>query len=249
MIYVYKKVQLQLQSLMEILNSTEPHYIRCVKPNNVLKPGVFENVNIIHQLRCGGVLEAIRISCAGYPTRQTFYEFLNRFGVLYPEVLYGNYDEKVACQKILDKISMKGYQIGKTKVFLRAGQMAELDSRKAMVLGNAARIIQRQIRTHIARKAFIELQQAAIILQSNLRGILNSFFIWFDFCCFIVLVSQNVLFRSCLFSCELLPRSYLPVTLPKTHPLQNVMFVLIYMTFIVFFLIYPFSLVVINFSN
>lgn len=38
---------------MEILNSTEPHYIRCVKPNNDLKPAIFENFNIIQQLRCG----------------------------------------------------------------------------------------------------------------------------------------------------------------------------------------------------
>lgn len=36
-----------------------------------------------------GVLEAIRISCAGYPTRKTFYEFLLRFGVLAPEALEG----------------------------------------------------------------------------------------------------------------------------------------------------------------
>ncbi|KAG4929577.1 hypothetical protein JHK85_047091 [Glycine max] len=167
------RFKLQLQSLMETLNSTEPHYIRCVKPNNVLKPAIFENLNIIQQLRCGGVLEAIRISCAGYPTRRTFYEFLNRFGVLAPEVLDGNYDDKVACQMILDKMGMKGYQIGKTKVFLRAGQMAELDARRAEVLGNAARIIQRQIRTHIARKEFIELRRAAICLQSTLRGILS----------------------------------------------------------------------------
>ncbi|KAK2412429.1 Myosin family protein with Dil domain-containing protein [Trifolium repens] len=166
------RFKLQLQSLMETLSSTEPHYIRCVKPNNVLKPAIFENVNIIQQLRCGGVLEAIRISCAGYPTRRTFYEFLNRFGVLAPEVLDGNYDDKVACQKILGKMGMKGYQIGKTKVFLRAGQMAELDARRSEVLGNAARIIQRQTRTHIARKEFIELRRAAISLQSNLRGIL-----------------------------------------------------------------------------
>jgi len=46
-------VQLQLQSLMDTLNSTEPHYIRCVKPNNQLKPAIFENVNIMQQLRCG----------------------------------------------------------------------------------------------------------------------------------------------------------------------------------------------------
>ena len=38
---------------METLNSTEPHYIRCVKPNNVLKPAIFENVKVIQQLRCG----------------------------------------------------------------------------------------------------------------------------------------------------------------------------------------------------
>ncbi|CAN1799402.1 XI-K [Linum perenne] len=162
----------QLQSLMETLNSTEPHYIRCVKPNNVLKPMIFENVNIIQQLRCGGVLEAIRISCAGYPTRRTFYEFLLRFGVLAPEVLDGNHDDKVACQMILDKMGLKGYQIGKTKVFLRAGQMAELDARRAEMLGNAARIIQMEIRTYIARKEFVKLRRSAIHLQSHCRGVL-----------------------------------------------------------------------------
>ncbi|KAF5481783.1 hypothetical protein F2P56_002408, partial [Juglans regia] len=166
------RFKLQLQSLMETLSSTEPHYIRCVKPNNVLKPAIFENLNVIQQLRCGGVLEAIRISCAGYPTRRTFYEFLHRFGVLAPEVLDGNYDEKVACQMIMDIKGLKGYQIGKTKVFLRAGQMAELDARRAEVLGNAARIIQRQSRTYIARREFLEIRKAAIQLQSCLRGIL-----------------------------------------------------------------------------
>ncbi|WZY75236.1 hypothetical protein YC2023_021620 [Brassica napus] len=158
------RFKLQLQSLMETLNSTEPHYIRCVKPNNVLKPAIFENLN--------GVLEAIRISCAGYPTKRTFYDFLNRFGVLAPDVLEGNYDDKVACRMLLDKIGLKGYELGKTKVFLRAGQMAELDARRAEVLGNAARRIQRQSRTFIARKEFRALRGAAIVLQSNVRGTL-----------------------------------------------------------------------------
>jgi myosin-5 len=160
----------QLHSLMESLNGTEPHYIRCIKPNNVLKPGIFENFNVIHQLRCGGVLEAIRISCAGYPTRLAFYDFLDRFGLLAPEVLEGNYDDKVACQMILDKKSLTDYQIGKTKIFLRAGQMAELDARRAEVLGNAARVIQRQFRTCMARKNYRSIRNAAIVLQSFLRG-------------------------------------------------------------------------------
>ncbi|CAA3030676.1 myosin-9-like isoform X1 [Olea europaea subsp. europaea] len=164
------RFKLQLQQLMDTLNSTEPHYIRCVKPNNQLKPAIFENVNIMQQLRCGGVLEAIRISCAGYPTRKSFYEFLNRFSLLAPEVLEGNTDEKIACKKLLEKLGLAGAQNGKTKIFLRAGQMAELDARRALKLSNAAKTIQRKIRTHIARTHFLALQKSAICIQSLCRG-------------------------------------------------------------------------------
>ncbi|XP_062173899.1 myosin-12 isoform X2 [Alnus glutinosa] len=159
----------QLQSLMETLNTTEPHYIRCVKPNTVLKPGIFENFNVLNQLRCGGVLEAIRISCAGYPTKRSFDEFLDRFGMLAPDVLDGS-DEKSASTAICDRMGLKGYQIGKTKVFLRAGQMAELDARRTEVLANAARRIQRQIRTHLTRKEFIALQRSTINVQKLWRA-------------------------------------------------------------------------------
>lgn len=62
------------------------------------------------------------------------------------------------------------FQIGKTKVFLRAGQMAELDTRRMEVLSNAARAIQRQIRTHLARKEFLTLRKASIQLQKLWRG-------------------------------------------------------------------------------
>ncbi|CAA3001360.1 Myosin-9 [Olea europaea subsp. europaea] len=162
------RFKLQLQQLMETLNATEPHYIRCVKPNNLLKPAIFENANIIqHDM---GVLEAIRISCAGYPTRRPFFEFINRFGLLAPDVLVGNYDEKVACKKILERKGLKGFQVGKTKVFLRAGQVAELDARRTEVLRNAAKSIQRCIRTHVARKQFVALREATIYVQSFCRG-------------------------------------------------------------------------------
>ncbi|PNY04685.1 myosin-H heavy chain-like protein [Trifolium pratense] len=163
----------QLQSLMETLSTTEPHYIRCVKPNTVLQPGIFENFNVLNQLRCGGVLEAIRISCAGYPTKRTFEEFLDRFGMLAPDVLDGS-DEKKASIAICDKMNLKGYQMGKTKVFLRAGQMAELDARRAEVLAKAARLIQRQIRTHLARKEFITMKKATIRIQKIWRGRISS---------------------------------------------------------------------------
>uniref|UniRef100_M4EFF0 Myosin motor domain-containing protein n=1 Tax=Brassica campestris TaxID=3711 RepID=M4EFF0_BRACM len=162
----------QLVSLLEILNTTEPHYIRCIKPNNLLKPGIFENENILQQLRCGGVMEAIRISCAGYPTRKHFDEFLNRFGILAPEVLVKNSDDPAACKKLLEKVGLEGYQIGKTKVFLRAGQMADLDTRRTEVLGRSASIIQRKVRSYLAKKSFILLRNSAKQIQSVCRGYL-----------------------------------------------------------------------------
>ncbi|KAL8191953.1 hypothetical protein R6Q57_028684 [Mikania cordata] len=164
------RFKLQLQQLMETLNSTEPHYIRCVKPNNLLKPSIFENANIMQQLRCGGVLEAIRISMAGYPTRKSFFDFLNRFSLLAPEVLGGNLDAKDACKKIIEKMKLQGAQIGRTKVFLRAGQMADLDARRAQILNTAAKKIQRKIRTHITRNRFLALRKASISMQSLCRG-------------------------------------------------------------------------------
>ncbi|OAY44713.1 hypothetical protein MANES_08G174100v8 [Manihot esculenta] len=163
------RIKQQLQALMETLNTTEPHYIRCVKPNTLLRPGIFENFNVLNQLRCGGVLEAIRISCAGYPTKRTFDEFLDRFGMLTPDVLEGS-DEKSACIAILERMGLKGYQMGKTKVFLRAGQMAELDAQRSEVLASSARRIQRQIRTYLTRKVFIAMRRASIHMQKLWRA-------------------------------------------------------------------------------
>ncbi|XP_020079685.1 myosin-6-like isoform X1 [Ananas comosus] len=160
----------QLQALLETLSATEPHYIRCIKPNNLLKPAIFENKSVLQQLRCGGVMEAIRISCAGYPTRRSFYEFIDRFGILAPDVLPGSSDEVTAAKRLLEKVDLKGYQIGKTKVFLRAGQMAELDARRNEVLGRSASIIQRKVRSYLARKSFILLRKSAKQIQAVCRG-------------------------------------------------------------------------------
>ncbi|TQE13750.1 hypothetical protein C1H46_000757 [Malus baccata] len=167
---ISSRFKLQLQQLMEILNSTEPHYIRCIKPNNVLKPAVFENDNVMQQLRSGGVLEAVRIKCAGYPTYRSFSEFLSRFRVLAPEVLKMDCPENEACEKILVKMGLRGYQVGKTKVFLRAGQMAELDAKRILLLGDSSKVIQTRGRTRITRKKYVSTREASICVQSFCKG-------------------------------------------------------------------------------
>ncbi|KAI3676860.1 hypothetical protein L1987_86474 [Smallanthus sonchifolius] len=159
----------QLQALLETLSHTEPHYVRCVKPNNLLKPAIFDNLNILQQLRCGGVMEAIRISCAGFPTRKPFHEFIDRFKILSPNVV--NISDEVEGSKILlEKANLEGYQIGKTKVFLRAGQMAEIDARRSEVLGRSATKIQKKFRGYSACNKFILLRTSAILIQTICRG-------------------------------------------------------------------------------
>lgn len=67
-----------LISLMDTINNTNVHYIRCIKPNENKRAWELEPQQVLAQLRACGVLETIRISCAGYPSRWTFEEFAER---------------------------------------------------------------------------------------------------------------------------------------------------------------------------
>jgi myosin-5 len=72
----------QLRELRNRIDSTTPHYVRCLKPNDDLIPDRFEPHIIADQLRCAGVLEAIRVSRVGFPHRYFHDYFFQRYGIL-----------------------------------------------------------------------------------------------------------------------------------------------------------------------
>ncbi|KFQ22198.1 Unconventional myosin-Vb, partial [Merops nubicus] len=118
-----------LGRLMETLSSTTPHYIRCIKPNDSKQPFVFDSRRAVEQLRACGLLETIRISALGYPSRWTYQEFLERYRALVSrEELMGS-DMKQICSLALERLLQDPgkYQCGRSKVFLRAGQVAYLE--------------------------------------------------------------------------------------------------------------------------
>ena len=162
----------QLGSLMVKLNQTSPHYIRCIKPNGLNVPMQFENANVLHQLRCGGVLEAVRISCAGYPSRKPIDEFLDRFGLLAADkdALFRPGDESAVIRQILTDAKLDAWQLGKTKVFLRAGQMATLDMIRHKKMYAAATHIQKVVRCGQQRRRYEATRAAAICVAKWARG-------------------------------------------------------------------------------
>uniref|UniRef100_A0A3Q2QNY7 Myosin VA n=1 Tax=Fundulus heteroclitus TaxID=8078 RepID=A0A3Q2QNY7_FUNHE len=159
-----------LQMLMETLNATTPHYVRCIKPND-FKLYPFVNNRAVQQLRACGVLETIRISAAGFPSRWTYQEFFSRYRVLMKQkdVLP---DKKLTCKNVLEKLvqDQDKYQFGKTKIFFRAGQVAYLEKLRADKLRVACIRIQKTIRSWLARKKYLRQRSAAITIQRFTRG-------------------------------------------------------------------------------
>jgi len=73
-----------LKDLRARIDATMPHYVRCLKPNDALLPDQFDPKNIVEQLRYCGVLEAVRVSRAGYPTRYPHNIFMTRYYMICP---------------------------------------------------------------------------------------------------------------------------------------------------------------------
>nr|XP_009292075.1 unconventional myosin-Va isoform X8 [Danio rerio]XP_021329010.1 unconventional myosin-Va isoform X8 [Danio rerio] len=160
-----------LQLLMETLNATTPHYVRCIKPNDYKHAFTFDPKRAVQQLRACGVLETIRISAAGFPSRWTYQEFFSRYRVLMKQkdVLT---DKKMTCKNVLEKLVQDPdkYQFGKTKIFFRAGQVAYLEKLRADKLRAACIRIQKTIRCWLARKKYLRMKHAATTIQRFVRG-------------------------------------------------------------------------------
>ncbi|KAJ3404664.1 Myosin type-2 heavy chain 1 [Chytriomyces hyalinus] len=160
-----------LVNLMTTLRTTQVHYIRCIKPNHSKQAFGFEPQLVLSQLRACGVLETIRISCAGYPSRWTFQEFSDRYYILVPSSQWTS-DPKVLTGRIAEgAIREPGlYQVGLTKIFFRAGQLAFLEKRRSEKLRYCVVLIQKNIRMFVNRRAYLRRKEAAIAIQSAFRG-------------------------------------------------------------------------------
>jgi myosin-5 len=81
----------QLNDLMSTISYTTPHYIRCIKPNSMNTHSNFQATLVSTQLKCCGVIEAVRVSRAGFPNRFQCEEFISRYSCILTHHLYMTY--------------------------------------------------------------------------------------------------------------------------------------------------------------
>ncbi|XP_059351921.1 myosin heavy chain, muscle-like isoform X8 [Daphnia carinata] len=168
----------QLNGLMKTLHSTQPHFIRCIIPNEFKQPGVIDSHLVMHQLTCNGVLEGIRICRKGFPNRMVYPDFKHRYMILAPNEMKAEPDERKAGKVCLETIKLDPdwYRIGHTKVFFKAGVLGQLEEMRDDKLAKIITWLQSVIRGYHTRKQYKQLQDqrvALCVVQRNLRKYLQ----------------------------------------------------------------------------
>ncbi|XP_032591833.1 myosin heavy chain, muscle isoform X1 [Drosophila grimshawi] len=168
----------QLNSLMAILRSTQPHFVRCIIPNEMKQPGMVDAHLVMHQLTCNGVLEGIRICRKGFPNRMIYPDFKMRYMILAPAVMAAEKLPKNAATKCLEAVGLDQdlYRIGNTKVFFRAGVLGQMEEFRDERLGKIMSWMQAWARGYLSRRGFKKLQEQRValkVVQRNLRKYLQ----------------------------------------------------------------------------
>ncbi|NWY63748.1 MYH1B protein, partial [Erithacus rubecula] len=169
-----------LNKLMTNLRSTHPHFVRCIIPNETKTPGAMEHELVLHQLRCNGVLEGIRICRKGFPSRVLYADFKQRYKVLNASAIpEGQFiDSKKASEKLLGSIDVDHtqYRFGHTKVFFKAGLIGLLEEMRDEKLAQLITRTQALCRGFLMRveyRRMVERRESIFCIQYNIRSFMN----------------------------------------------------------------------------
>merc|ERR1719312_1999690 len=164
-----------LKVLLNTLGATTPHFVRCIIPNEIKTPGEIWGDLVLHQLRCNGVLEGIRICRKGFPSRMPFSDFKQRYSIIAASAIpTGFVDAKVACEKLIEALQLdeNEFRIGHTKVFFRSGIVGELEDLRDERLSKILSQFQAYCKGNLQRKQYEHMRAQKVglrVLQRNLR--------------------------------------------------------------------------------
>ncbi|XP_051871794.1 unconventional myosin-X [Pristis pectinata] len=160
-----------LHSLMATLSTSNPFFVRCIKPNVQKMPDQFDQTVVLNQLRYSGMLETVKIRQAGFPVRRHFQDFYKRYKVLMRNLsLPDDFKGKCAALLYFYDNSKTDWQLGKTKVFIRESLEHKLEKHRGVEVYKSAMIIQAHVLGYLARKQYKKIRDMIVVIQKNYRA-------------------------------------------------------------------------------
>ncbi|XP_072179526.1 unconventional myosin-X-like [Diadema setosum] len=164
-----------LHSLMSALNNCNPYFVRCVKPNQEKTPTKFVSEVVLNQLRYSGMLETVKIRRAGFPVRRVFVDFVARYKALFSKdqqrQAQSSDDARQKCSALLAQFdgSKKQWQLGKNKAFLKENLENVLEREREKMLGIKADLIKAAFKGRVQRKKYLQTRAKIILVQKVIR--------------------------------------------------------------------------------
>jgi len=165
-----------LMKLMNNLNSTHPHFVRCIIPNELKKSGYTDAPLVMHQLTCNGVLEGVRICQLGLPNKVNYPDFMVRYSICQPKIFADMKDDHKNCAEkalVASGMDKENFRTGYTKVMFRAGKLAELEEIRETALTTIVSKMQCHARIAIVKLDLYNAKKAEKTafarLQRNIR--------------------------------------------------------------------------------
>eukprot|EP00759_Apiculatamorpha_spiralis_P035639 PhF_6_TR36299/c0_g1_i1/m.52982/K12559/MYO10; myosin X len=162
----------QIASLMEVINSTNPHWIRCIKPHKAKKPLHFSGVETMDQLESSGVLGTVKVRKAGYPVRTLFQKFLARYRII--SGADGTPEQVITSILTIAGLNDKAKaQIGKTKVYMKSEAFPILERKRMDAFLQWSYRLQKFGRGYLGRletfKLWMEKNRARLMAEKKAR--------------------------------------------------------------------------------
>ncbi|CAF3307815.1 unnamed protein product [Rotaria sp. Silwood2] len=159
------KIRTQANLLVEKLMSCQPHYVRCIKPNENQAPGEWNASSTIEQVKYLGLVANIEVRKAGFVYRREFAKFLSRYAILTKQT-WPKWNGKVTdgVMHIVDTMHLdrREVQLGNTKVFIKSPESLHiLEDMRLRKFDNYARIIQRAMKRFCAVRVYQKQREQA----------------------------------------------------------------------------------------
>ncbi|XP_059895598.1 unconventional myosin-Ib isoform X4 [Gadus macrocephalus] len=160
-------------TLMRNLQTKNPNYIRCVKPNDKKAPRIFTDSLVRHQVAYLGLMENVRVRRAGYAYRQAYEPCLERYKMLCKQTWphwKGPTREGVEVLMADLQVSTEEFAYGNSKIFIRNPRtLFSLEEKRRGCLENLAALIQKIYRGWKCRTHFLLLKHSQVVVAAWYR--------------------------------------------------------------------------------